>query len=143
LWPAFKPLDAMYDPLWALHVIFSDIYPWGLIYDAQHKVRGRIDAAVWCYQHRLLKEIDDNSTLLSNPESLKATQAKIKAAIVEELKHDAKAATDIFYVKLIKKIVMPPFNKLVKPAVKAVLDPIGSLIPDPLKEIVDPNDVRY
>jgi len=139
LWPAFKPLDSMYDPLWALHVIFSDIYPWGLIYDCQHQIRQRVDSAVFTFQLRLMREIDENSTILTNPELLKATHQKIKAQIVEDLKHDAKVCTDMFYVKLIKKVVMPPFQKLVTPVVRVILDPIASLVPGPLKEIVDPN----
>src|SRR5687768_5689527 len=58
LYPACDKVNVMYDPLWALNVIFTDIYPWGLIWQAHDEVRHRMDNAIYTFEQRLLKEME-------------------------------------------------------------------------------------
>jgi hypothetical protein len=128
----------MYDPLKALDVVFSDIYPWGLIWDARDKLRARADMAVYTYEYRLMQEIDANPALLQDGAALKAAATKVRDSVVEDFQYDAKVASLHFYLIVMRTIVMPPFAKLVIPACKAILDPLASTIPSAFKDIIDP-----
>lgn len=50
----------MYEPLWALNIIFTDIYPWGLIYQGHQEIRGFIDNAVYTFEQAVKKEAEEN-----------------------------------------------------------------------------------
>jgi len=135
LWPAVDKVNVMYDPLWALNVIFPDIYPWSLIWHAHDELRKRMDNAIFTYEERTIKEVEETKC---DPASIRD---KIKAAVIEDYKWDSKKGTLKYFAHILKLIVMPPFNKLVIPASQAALDPLNSLIPDPVKEFVDLNDM--
>jgi len=56
---------------------------------------------------------------------------------MKKLKKDAKTHTRLFYVEIIKDIIMPPFESIVLPACKSVLEPLNSMIPEPMKQFID------
>jgi len=134
LWDATRKVDVMYDPLWALHIVFEDIYPWSAIWTAHDLLRKKTDNAIYTYEAKLLEEIANGNT------DLKAASDKIKAVVLEDFKHDGQLARVIYFTDIIKKIVMPPFNKLVMPAVSAILDPLQSAIPEPMQQFLDINE---
>jgi len=130
MYAATDKTNVMYDPLWALHVVFTDIYPWSLIWRAHDELRTRMDNAVYTFEERLQK--DEAATPADALE-------KVKGSVLTDYKTDAKAATVQYYAGILKTIVMPPFNGLVIPACKAILEPLNSAIPDPMKEFIDIN----
>eukprot|EP01124_Arcella_intermedia_P016895 TRINITY_DN2349_c0_g1_i1.p1 TRINITY_DN2349_c0_g1~~TRINITY_DN2349_c0_g1_i1.p1 ORF type:complete len:544 (-),score=78.05 TRINITY_DN2349_c0_g1_i1:109-1740(-) len=130
--PATQKFDVMYEPLWALHVIFSDIYPWSTIYNGQDQLRKILDNAVWTYQVEIKKAIEEK---IDNP------CETCKTVVFERFEEDARLATTLFYLKIFKDMIMPAFNKLVKPACKMVIDPLAELIPEPMKQFIDIHDM--
>jgi hypothetical protein len=129
MYKATDKTDVMYEPLWALHIIFEDIYPWGYIYQAHDTIRDTMDNASYTFEQRLLKAIEEGA----DPNSVKD---KLKAEVLEDYKTDANKLAVLYYADILKKIVMPPFNKLVVPACKEALEPLQDLIPDVLKNPV-------
>jgi len=107
----------------------------GLIYNAHDEIRKRMDNAIYTWEERVIKEVEETKC---DPASIRD---KIKAAVIEDHKWDGQKGTLKYYAAILKLIVMPPFNKLVIPACQAALDPLNSLIPDPVKEFVDLNDM--
>jgi len=125
-WEAKKAtacFDIMYEPLWALHVIFDDIYPWSTIYNGQDQLRKIIDNAIYTYEVEAKAGNTD------------------PAGVMKKFESDAKLATVLYYLKIFKDIIMPAFNKTVIPACKAIIDPISDIIPEPMKQFIDPNDM--
>lgn len=129
MYKATDKTDCMYEPLWLLHVIFEDIYPWSYIYQAHDTIRTTMDNAAYTFEQRLLKAIEEGA----DPNSVKD---KLKAEVLEDYKTDANKLAVLYYADILKKIVMPPFNKLVVPACKEALEPLQDLIPDVLKNPV-------
>jgi len=132
-WEARKAteyFDKMYEPLWALHVIFEDIYPWSTIYHGQDKLRKILDNAVYTYEIEVKKSVEAKS---DNPLDFKG--------VMQRYQEDSETATIIYYLKIFKDIIMPAFNKTVIPACKAIIDPLASIIPEPMKQFIDPDDM--
>jgi len=130
--PALQEFDVMYEPLWALRIIFTDIYPWSSIYHGQDHMRKILDSAVWTYQLEIKQAIEEKT---ENPCEIAC------ANVTKKYIEDAKTATTLFYLKIFKDIIMPFFNKLVLPACKEIIDPLSDIIPDPMKQFIDPNDM--
>lgn len=131
-----RQVDVMYEPLWALHIIFADIYPWSLIWTAHDVLRTKADNAIYTYEQLLLKEQAENEGA-----DIKAISSKVKDQVLEQFKEDGTLARILYYKDILMAIVMPPFNKLVFPAAEALLEPLNSAIPDPVKEFLDINDL--
>jgi hypothetical protein len=136
LYPALDKTNVMYDPLWALNTIFSDIYPWGLIWAAHDELRHRMDNAIYTFEERLLKEMET----AGSGADLCALRDKVKAQVIEDYKFDGRKGTTLYYCHIMKKIVSPPFDKVVIPACKMALEPIASVVPDPVKDFLDIQD---
>jgi len=128
--PATKEFDVMYEPLWALRLIFEDIYPWSSIYNGQDKLRKILDRGIYTYEEGVKSAVTESS---ANPCDMNGVMTKFQA--------DAKTATTLFYLKIFKDIIMPFFNKLVIPACKKLIDPLADLIPDAMKQFIDPNEM--
>lgn len=52
---AMAPLDAIYESLWALHLVIAEISPWKLIWKAQELVRSHLDKAIWTWEKAVLQ----------------------------------------------------------------------------------------
>lgn len=132
MYHATRKIDILYDPLWALNVIFTDIYPWGLIYRGHDEIRTTMDNAMYTYEQKVLKASEGNDAALTN--ELRDTS---RAQTLEEYKFDGKLRTIQWYCEIMKTIVMPPFNGVVIPACKTIITPIADAIPEPMKQFID------
>jgi len=132
MYHATRKIDILYEPLWALNVIFPEIYPWGLIYRGHDDIRTTMDNAMYTYEQKLLTGSEGNDAALT-----KDLSEKSKAETLEDFKFDGKLKTIEWYCGLMKTVVMPPFNGLVIPACKAILSPIADAIPEPMKQFID------
>lgn len=139
MWPAVEKTDVMYEPLWALHTIFSDIWPWGLIWTAHDTVRGKMDNAIYTFEQKLVQQLESQES--ASEDEKKELVAKMKALVLNDYKADGEKATQLYYHEILKTIVMPPFEKLVIPACSTIIDPIADLVPEPLKQFLDPNQM--
>jgi len=128
---ATSKLDVMYDPLWLLREIFSEIYPWSLIWNGQDAIRKRMDNAIYTFEERLKKKLEEK------PDSGKEIIEEVKQSVIQDYKFDSEVHKTEFYTEIIKIIVMPPLGKVLGPASKAVLDPLDSVIPEPMKQFID------
>jgi len=122
---ALKRTDDMYEPLWALREIFSDIYPWGLIWKAHDSVYKHTDNAVYTWEQGILKE--------NNPELAES----LKREVIIKYRHDTDIATTRYYAKILLLIIMPPFEAAVQPAAKHIIEPLAEAIPEPLRDFID------
>jgi hypothetical protein len=134
IWACQHKIDVMYDPLWALHVVFSDIYPWSMIWKGHNSIRRTFDQAVYTFEQKLIKTAEENEACLSYG---KATNDSCRSAVMEDYKFDSNLRITRWYMKAIKAIIMPPFNAVVIPACKAIITPIGDTVPDAMKEFVN------
>eukprot|EP01110_Echinostelium_bisporum_P013283 TRINITY_DN876_c0_g1_i1.p1 TRINITY_DN876_c0_g1~~TRINITY_DN876_c0_g1_i1.p1 ORF type:complete len:563 (-),score=262.92 TRINITY_DN876_c0_g1_i1:213-1901(-) len=124
---ATEKTEPMYEPLWALRLVFQDIYPWGLIWKAQNYFRKHTDRAVYTWE----KLIKDNEV------KDKASATKYKEEVLVKFRHDGELATTIYFAKIMKLIVMPPFEALLIPAAKVAIDPLAEAVPEALKDFLD------
>jgi len=130
MYDATRELDILYDPLWALNIIFKEIYPWSLIWKGHDHLRNTMDNAMYTFETKLL----ENAEAL--PEG-KALADRLKAEVLADYQHDGRLKTIKWYCEILKDIVFPPFNAVVMPLVKAILDPIASAIPDAMQQFID------
>jgi len=136
MWDVTRKADSMYEPLWALNILFSDIYPWGLIWTAHDVLRKKMDNAIYTYEQKLLEAQEKGEE-----KDVKALSHKLKHLILQDYQADGNLARVIYYRDIIKTIVMPAFNKLVYPACETLLSPLENAIPDPMKQFLDVNDM--
>jgi len=122
---SLKRTDDMYEPLWLLREIFSDISPWGLIWKAHHYIYRHTDNAVYTWEQAMLKE--------KNPELAEP----LKRDVIIKYRHDADIATQKYYAAILRKIIMPPFEAAVHPVAKHIIEPLAETIPEPLREFID------
>jgi hypothetical protein len=131
MWKATDKLSPMYDPLWALNVIFPDIYPWSTIWDGQDELRFRTDCAVYTWEERLLAAVEKEG---GDP---KTHAEKLKEGVMHDFKDDAQKGVSKYYGGILKKIVLPPFEALVVPACKLLLEPLDAAVPEPMKQFIN------
>eukprot|EP01114_Cavostelium_apophysatum_P012893 TRINITY_DN29_c0_g1_i1.p1 TRINITY_DN29_c0_g1~~TRINITY_DN29_c0_g1_i1.p1 ORF type:complete len:553 (+),score=198.09 TRINITY_DN29_c0_g1_i1:77-1735(+) len=129
-----RKADEMYEPLWALNIIFPDIYPWSLIWTAHDELRSKLDNAIYTFEQRLIEEQEKG-------QASSGTVDKLKESVMADFMADGNLARMRYYRHIIKKIVMPPLNKLAIPAAEAILSPIASAIPEPMQQFLDINDM--
>jgi hypothetical protein len=134
MWKAFDKLDPMYEPLWAMNVIFSDIYPWGLIWQGRDTLRSKMDNAFFTFEKRLVEKLEGEEK--KDP---KALIDEIKKGVMADYQEDGKKATIEYYREILKSIVMPPFQSKVFPACEAILAPINEALPEAFAEVLDIN----
>jgi len=118
----------MYEPLWLLRELFSDIYPWHLIWKAHDSIYKQTDKAVYTWEQGVLKE---------GKESADA----IKFEVLEKYRHDAEIAATKYFAHILKKILMPGLELVLHPASKHIIEPLAEMIPPPLREFIDINQM--
>lgn len=125
LHPALKKVDEMYEPLWLLREIFSDIWPWGLIWKGHDSVYKHVDNAVYTWEQAMLKEKRDDLA------------EQHKRDVIIKYRHDTDIAVMRYYAKILKLIILPPFEAAVHPVTKHIIEPLANSIPEPLREFID------
>jgi len=136
-----QKIDVMYEPLWALNVIFPDIYPWSLIWYGHDEIRHLTDNAIYTFEDSILEELKNNPSATADEGAARSLYGVTKDKVMQMFRHDGEQATIAYYTEIIRRIIMPPFNKLVIPACQAVISPIADVIPEPMKTFVDPNQL--
>jgi len=129
-----RKIDILYEPLWALNIIFPDIWPWTLIYRGHDELRRTMDNAMYTFEFNLLKANEENEAALSEG---KALADRIKTQVLADYQFDGKLKTVAWYCEIMKAIVFPPFEAVAGPATDALLGPISEAIPDPMKQFID------
>jgi hypothetical protein len=133
--PATQKLDIMYDPLWLLREIFTDIRPWYLIWNGHDQIRQKMDNAIYTFEEGLKQEVE------KNPDSGKDVIESVAGDVLKKYKHDAELHRVLFFSEILKAIVMPPFNEVLIPAVKTILDPLDSAVPETFKDFINIGDM--
>jgi len=64
---------------------------------------------------------------------------KYKNETIEKFRADADTATKEFSSKVMRLILLPPFEALLQPAAKHIVEPLANLVPEPLQEFIDIN----
>jgi len=134
MYHATQKIDILYDPLWALNIIFPDIWPWHLIWKGHDDLRTTMDNGIYTFENKILTACEGNEGALSEG---KALADRMKAETMEDYHHDGKLKTVHWYCHIIKKIIMPPFNKELLPACHDIISPISDAIPEPMKQFLD------
>lgn len=124
---ALEKIDVMYEPLWALRLVFSDIYPWHQIWLGHRKIYQTTDNAVYTFEQAISKHEGDKKEAID----------PIKRDVLMKFRHDSNIITMNYYAAILKAIVMPPFEALVIPAGRAIIDPLADAIPSALKDFID------
>jgi len=122
---ATNKAESMYDGLRDLQALFTDLWPWSLCWHATSAIRKVIDNAVYTWEQNIIKAGSG------------ADKEKFKQETLVKLRHDADIATLKFSAKVMKLILLPPFEATLHPAAKHIIEPIASAIPDPLQEFID------
>jgi len=132
--PATEKLDVMYEPLWLLREIFSEIWPWSIIWKTQDSIRDVTDRAIYTFEVKLKEELQQNAD--AGKEAIDKTVDQVK----EWFDNDSSWHATQAYIHILKSIIMPPLNAVANPAVNALLDPLDSAIPDAMKQFIDIGD---
>jgi len=132
--PATSKLDVMYEPLWLLREIFSDIYPWSLIWNSQDEIRQTSDDAIYTFEVKLKEAIE------KEPGADKAVIDQTLSQVQALFEEDSNYLSMKVWRTILKAIIMPPLEAVSNPAVKTLLDPLDSAIPDPMKEFISISD---
>ncbi|XP_062505345.1 PH domain-containing protein DDB_G0267786-like [Corticium candelabrum] len=134
---AFKRVDAMEAPLWALQQFFDDIDPGTLISEANDTLSKILDMAVYTFEKMLEQEVTTQPAIKSNGAAAEAAVQKLKSDVRQRFGVDANKATVAYYREVMMKIVMPFLLKVVTPLTDPVLEPINSIIPEPFQELIN------
>jgi len=129
--PATSKLDIMYDPLYLLREIFSEISPWSLIWNGHDAIRKRMDNAVFTFEEKLKKKLEENEN------AGKEVIEEVKISVLADYKSDGEVHKTEFYGEIIKIIVMPPLKKALGVATKPVFESLDGVIPDAMKDYID------
>jgi len=124
--------EEMYQDLDDLRIIFKDIYPWSLCSHATSALRKHTDNAVFTWEQAILAQGADKKPTRDEID-------KLKYETMEKFRHDADIAIVEFCAKVMKIILLPPFEALLQPAAKNIIEPIASAIPAPVAEFIDIN----
>lgn len=130
-WDARNKLAEMYEPLWLLHEIFTDISPWSLVWNGYDKLYHLTDNATYTFESKL-KAIQEKGELKG-----KAAAEKAKASVLKKFSKDVVTIVIDFFTEIIRAIIMPPFEATVMKACKALLTPLNDAIPDAVKQFID------
>lgn len=125
LYPAMKKVDELYEPLWLLRDVFRDIYPWSLIWKGHDTIYKHVDNAVYTWEQSMLKE---RNRELADP---------IKRDVIVKFRQDTDLALVRYYRKILRLIILPPFEAAVHPVAQRVIEPLAKSIPEPLREFID------
>lgn len=130
--PATNKTEEMLEGLQELQVLFKDLWPWSLVYHAQTALRQVTDNAVYTWSQEVLKHSESGPVDRHHMD-------KYKNETIEKFRADADTATKEFSSKVMRLILLPPFEALLQPAAKHIVEPLANLVPEPLQEFIDIN----
>jgi len=119
---ALDKVDAMYEPLWALRLVFEDIYPWHHIWKGHHKIYSTTDKAVYTFEKGVTESREKEG---------------VKREVLEKFRHDGNIVIMNYYSTIMREIVLPPFEKIIHPLAKPIIEPLADAVPEPFKDFID------
>lgn len=130
-----RKVDEMYEPLWALNIVFPDIWPWSLIWHAHDHLKHKMDNAIYTFEQKLIEAQEKGE------KDMKGCTDVTKHAVLADYHNDGNLQRVIYFRHLLKRIIMPPLNKVLGPLSDNLLGPINDTIPGPMQELIDIQDM--
>ena len=128
-WDAEYKLRDMYDLLWALGLIFDEIWPWSIINRGSRRLGKNLKNALFTFETRLEEA--------GGVEHWDTVAAEVRTLLVA----DCQRSVSTFGARILIMAVLPMWEKLVIQPCKKLVAPIASLIPEPVKLFIDVNDL--
>lgn len=130
MWDAERLLGDLYDPLYALRMIFDDIYPWGIVRKACRTLRKILYNALYTFEN-----------LLEDGKEAGKTWEEAASEARELLMQDCRAGVLKVLGVILYGVVENFWEKMVIRPAKELVKPLCDTIPDAVKDFVDPNDM--
>jgi uncharacterized protein YjgD (DUF1641 family) len=134
---AFRKVDVMEEPLWALRQFFDEVSPRSLISEGHDTLKKILDMAIYTFEKGLLDEASAQPSIKTDGGAAEAAVQKVKEDVQQKFSADGCKATVMYYREIMMMIIMPFLLKIVTPLTKPIIDPINDAIPEAFREIVD------
>jgi hypothetical protein len=129
-WDADRKLWAdLYDPLWEMRKVFSDVSPWGITGKARRRLRKVFKNALFTFETRLEEQ--------GGAEHWDRVAAETR----ETMKHDCRAAVSRVLGKLLFGVVEQFWLTAVIKPLRKETRKLGEHIPEPVKLFLDPEEL--
>jgi len=137
-----EKLDSLYEPLWALHEIFPDIFPWNLIWYCRDVIRRTVDNAIYTFEEKLKKYLEQEGDQAKNDgDTARKILLRAREETLEDFRHDSVKLVIVVSLEIIEKIVFPLVNKAILESCKLLLENLNGSIPDAMKQFIDLDDM--
>eukprot|EP00455_Lapot_gusevi_P050027 TRINITY_DN7196_c0_g1_i8.p1 TRINITY_DN7196_c0_g1~~TRINITY_DN7196_c0_g1_i8.p1 ORF type:complete len:150 (+),score=42.35 TRINITY_DN7196_c0_g1_i8:54-503(+) len=117
----------LYEPLWAIRIVFDDIYPWTITGRARRRLRKTLDNALYTFEHILEDGKDQGKTW-----DEAAREAR------ELMVQDCRTSVARVLSMILFGVVENFFEKLVIRPARKLVAPLAEKIPQAIKDFVDP-----
>jgi len=128
-WDADRKLWDLFDPLWAMRTVFSDVSPWGITGKARRRLRKTLNNALFTFETKLEEA------------GGKDHWDRVAAETREVLKQDCRAAIARVLGKILFGVVEIFWDVLIIRPSRILVSPLADAIPDVVKQFVDPEDI--
>lgn len=128
-WDADHKLWGLFDPLWDMRKVFSDVSPWGITGKARRRLRKTLKNALYTFEVRLEEA--------GGAEHWDTVAAQVR----EVLKEDCRAAIARVLGKILFGVVEEFWLTFVIKPLRAGVAPLADMIPEPVKQFLDPEDM--
>lgn len=128
-WDAEYKLRDMYDLLWALGLIFDEIWPWSIINRGSRRLGKNLRNALYTFEKRL--------EAAGGVEHWDTVAAEVRALLVS----DCQRSVQTFGARILVMAIEPMWEKLVIKPCRELIRPLIELIPEPVKLFIDVNDL--
>jgi hypothetical protein len=129
-WDAERKMWDLYEPLWALRLVFEDIYPWSITGRARRRLRKTFDNALFTFETILEDGKESGKSWEQAAEETRGRLARdCRTGILRVLGQILFGVVENFF----EKLVIRPARKLVKP--------LSDKVPQAIKDFVDPDDL--
>lgn len=128
-WDAEYKLRDMYDLLWALGLIFDEIWPWSIINRGSRRLGKNLRNALYTFETKLEEAggVDHWDTVA----------AEVRVLLVA----DCQRSVATFGARILIMAIEPMWEKLVIKPCRTLVEPLIKLIPEPVKLFIDVNDL--
>jgi hypothetical protein len=128
-WDADRKLWDLFDPLWDMRKVFSDVSPWGITGKARRRLYKTMKNGLYTFETRL--------------EEAGGAEHwdRIAAETREIMKRDCRSAIARSLGKILYGVVEQFWLTFVIKPLRMLVAPFGDAIPDVVKQFVDPEDM--
>jgi hypothetical protein len=128
-WDADRKMWDLFDPLWDMRKVFSDVSPWGITGKARRRLRKIMKNALFTFETRLEEQ--------GGAEHWDRVAAETR----ETMKRDCRSAIARVLGKILFGVVEEFWLTFVIKPLRALMEPLSEMIPDPVKQFLDPEDL--